>query len=239
VGANVTPVPSGPAGLQKSWDAPGVAASFEALLESAPDCYTRARLRAVSSPHAGHWLKAVPVSSLGLRLDDEGMRISVGLRLGANVCMPFTCVCGDQVDARGAHGLSCIKSAGRQLRHSLVNEEVLRAFSRAGIPASREPSGLIPASALRPDGATVIPWSQGRCLAWDVTCPDTLAASHVAGSANVAGSAAEQAAVLKVRKYQALAPTHCFVPIALETLGAINADSLSLLSALGALHRGH
>jgi len=92
---------------------------------------------------------------------------------------------------------------------------------------------LIPASPLRPDGITVVPWSQGRCLAWDVTCPDTLAASHLTGSANAAGTAAEQAATLKVQKYLQLASSHCFVPVALETLGAINAEGMSLLNTLG------
>jgi Reverse transcriptase (RNA-dependent DNA polymerase) len=232
-GDNASSAPSGPASLQKSWDAPVVASSFEILLNAAPDQYSKARLRAVSSPHAGDWLKAIPSSSLGLRLDNEGMRIAIGLRLGTNLCAPFTCACGNQVDARGAHGLSCARSAGRQLRHTLVNDEVLRAFSRAGIPARREPSGLIPGSQLRPDGASVTPWSRGRCVAWDVTCPDTLAASHLGGSANSAGSAAEHAAALKTQKYNELASTHCFVPIAMETLGSINADGLCLLNTLG------
>ena len=98
---------------------------------------------------------------------------------------------------------------------------------------TKEPTGLISGSALRPDGATVIPWSRGRCLAWDVTCPDTLAASHLAGSAMSACAAAEHAANMKTQKYLAFATTHCFVPIAIETLGAINAEGLSLLTALG------
>ena len=38
---------------QKSWDAPVVKAAFETLLASAPDDYSRARLRAAASPHAG------------------------------------------------------------------------------------------------------------------------------------------------------------------------------------------
>ena len=232
-GANVSLAPSGSRCLQKSWDAPVVKASYEALLASAPDNYSKARLNAVSSPHAGDWLKVIPSSKLGLRLDNEGVRIAVGLRLGTNLCAPFTCVCGHQVDARGSHGLSCVKSAGRQLRHSLVNGEVLTAFSRAGIPARKEPTGLIPASSLRPDGATIIPWFQGRCLAWDVTCPDTLAASHLASSANLSGSAAEHATALKNQKYAQLKHTHQFVPIAMETLGTINADGLSLLNSLG------
>jgi len=31
----------------------------------------------------------------------------------------------------------------------------------------------------RPDCFTLIPWKQGRCMVWDVTCPYTLAQSHL------------------------------------------------------------
>jgi hypothetical protein len=55
----------------------------------------------------------------------------------------------------------------------------------------------------------------------------------VSASANLAGSAAEHAATLKTQKYKQLTSTHHFVPIALETLGTINADGLSLLNSLG------
>ena len=150
-----------------------------------------------------------------------------------NLCTPCTCVCGNPVDAQDAHGLSCIKSAGRQMRHSLINNELLQTFTRAGVPTKREPPGLIPGSSLRPDGATVIPWFQGKCLAWDVTFPDTLAASHLSGTSVSAGSAAKHATTLKLQKYQQLACTHTFVPVAIETIGAINASGLSLLTMLG------
>jgi len=65
------------------------------------------------------------------------------------------------------------------MRHSLINELIYRALGRAGVAAMREPSGLVSETALHPDGATVIPWVQGKCLAWDATTPDTLAASHI------------------------------------------------------------
>ena len=36
------------------------------------------RFLAVSAPHAGDWLKCIPVSSCGLRLDDEAVRVAIG-----------------------------------------------------------------------------------------------------------------------------------------------------------------
>ena len=72
---------------------------------SAKDQVDRTRLIAVSAPHAGDWLKAMPISAFGLRLDDDSIRIAVGLRLGLPLCSSHTCPCGEQVDSRGIHGL--------------------------------------------------------------------------------------------------------------------------------------
>ena len=50
------------------------------------------------------------------------LRIAIALRLGAPVCAPHECICGELTDELGAHGLSCRKSAGRHFRHSAVND---------------------------------------------------------------------------------------------------------------------
>jgi hypothetical protein len=232
-GSTGPPAPAGPPEKMKSWDEPVVSAKLSALLAAASDDYSKARLLAVSSVHAGDWLKAVPSAALGMRLDNESFRIAVGFRLGSRICAPFTCACGSQMDPRGAHSLACRKSAGRHSRHAAVNEVVSRAFVRAGIPVVKEPSGLIPGSSLRPDGATIIPWSGGRCLAWDVTCPDTVAASYVTSCATMAGAAAENAATLKCQKYSQLSTTHAFVPLVFETFGPHSQETLSVLNTLG------
>ena len=57
----------------------------------------------------------------------------------------------------------------------------------------------------RPDGATMVPWARGRCIAWDVTVPDTLAPSHVQASATRAGTVAKQSEALKITKYASIA----------------------------------
>ena len=41
------------------------------------------------------------------------------------------------------------------------------------------PPGLLRSDNKRPDGVTLIPWKQGKCLAWDVTMPDTYGQSHL------------------------------------------------------------
>jgi hypothetical protein len=55
-------------------------------------------------------LSALPCAPLGLALDNNAVRIAVGLRLGTPLCHSHQCVCGEPVDALGTHGLSCIKN---------------------------------------------------------------------------------------------------------------------------------
>ena len=70
-------------------------------------------------------------------------------------------------------------------------------------------------------------------MAWDVTCSDTLATSNLSGSVSVVGHAAEHAANHKKQEYNQLAVSHTFIPLAIETLGAINEEGTVLLHSLG------
>ena len=66
------------------------------------------------------WLNVVPCKNLGLKLDDQQLRISIvcvsvptpALRIRAT---------GKRVERDGLHGLSCTKSAGRVSRHATLN----------------------------------------------------------------------------------------------------------------------
>ena len=143
------------------------------------------------------------------------------------------CPCGEIVDPRGLHGLACRKSAGRLSRHQHLNDLVWRALLKAGVPAAKEPPGLTHSDSKRPDGVTQIPWDQGKCLAWDVTVTDTLAASNISLSSAAAGAASEKAAERKVEKYAELAASYTFVPLAFETLGPVNSSAAEFISAIG------
>ncbi|XP_031330809.1 uncharacterized protein LOC116161558 [Photinus pyralis] len=154
-----------------------------------------ARYKASAVPESNIWLNTLPSKTIGLLLDNNTFRISISLRLGTNICVPHTCICGTQVDSSGIHGLSCSMSAGRHSRHSSLNEIIHRSLASAKYPAMLEPVGLRRDDNKRPDGMTLVPWTKGQMLVWDATCTDSLAPSHVNLSSKTGGAVAESAAV--------------------------------------------
>ena len=218
---------------QRSWDKPFVDSSVATLLASQPDEYSQARLLAAATAHSGDWLNVLPITSCGLRLDDDAVRVAVGLRLGANLCDPHECQCGTLVDCRGTHGLSCKRSFGKTARHNYINDLIFHALIRAGIPSTKEPAGLSRNDGKRPDGLTLVPWSAGKNALWDVTIIDTVAASYLRLSATTAGSAAELASTRKEEKYVALSTNYIFVPIAFESFGPVGLKATAFIRELG------
>jgi len=107
---------------------------------------------AATAPHSGDWLNALPIPSWGLRLDDEAVRVAVALRLDLGTCVPHSCSCGEDVDAWGQHSFVCKRALGRTQRHQALNEVIARSFASAGIPDSKEPSGIYRDNVKRPVG---------------------------------------------------------------------------------------
>ena len=60
---------------------------------------------------SGARLEALPTSSLCHRMEDQTVRVAVGLHLGNPLCNPHTCFhCGLDVDALATYDLSCRQS---------------------------------------------------------------------------------------------------------------------------------
>jgi len=114
-----------------------------------------------------------------------------------------------------------------------MNDILWRAVKRAQIPVTKEPANLILQNEKRQDGTTLIPWSRGKSVAWDVTVPDTYTESHIGDTATEAGAAANQAAANKIAKYDELASTHIFYPVAIETGGTWNHWAVELVQEIG------
>jgi len=220
--------------VQRNWDLPRINSKFCELFESSEPT-TRARLLASSTKESSKWLQVVPSSQLGLLLDNNAARIAVGLRLGSQLCEEHKCVCGVTVRKDGLHGLSCRSSAGRISRHDEINKIVSHAFSSAGFPNIIQPPGISRDDGKRPDGMTLIPWSHGKSLLWDVTIRDTLAPSYVNQSSKESRSIADNAERFKHNHYILLKENYLLTPIAFETLGCMGPETKKFIEKLGRL----
>ena len=64
-----------------------------------------------------------------------------------------------------------------------------------------EPIGLSMSDSKRPHGATLIPWTRVKPLAWDVTIPEAFASSYIGDTSTRPTAAADRAAANKTAKY--------------------------------------
>ena len=228
-----TPVPSA-VNCQKSWDEPVVQHMFDILLEHCTNEISRSRLLGAGSFESGAWLNAPPISSLGLHMPIEAIRIAIGFRVGTSICLPHSCsFCGGPVNKFGLHDLSCRMSQGRIPRHQMLNNTIYHSIASANIPSRLELSGLHRADGKHPDGVTLIPWMEGKFLMCDPTCVDSFCDSRIWRSSREAGGAAAAAEKNKLSKYAQFDRSYVFQPIAVETCWSIGPDSLCFLRNLG------
>jgi hypothetical protein len=70
-------------------------------------------------------------------------------------------------------------STGRQYHYNSINDIIKRALTSADMSSGSEPSHLYRDDGEQPDGLTTVPWKDGRCIVWELTCKDILAPSHL------------------------------------------------------------
>ena len=58
----------------------------------------------------------------------------------------------------GQHAFVCKRASGRTQRHQALNDVIARSFASAGIPVSKELTGIYRDSVKWPDGVTLVPW---------------------------------------------------------------------------------
>ena len=143
--------------VQRNWDHIVASAVAGTLLEQAPDATSRARLFVSTIKGSEAWLNALPKSALGLRMDNNIIRIVMGLRLGSPLCRTHICKhCETTVDQFTTHGLSCQYSKGRHFGHA-INDTIHRTLSSAHIPSCLEPTALFHSDDKHVDGVTQVP----------------------------------------------------------------------------------
>ena len=158
-----------------------------------------------------------------MKLDDQQLRSSIGLRLGANICVAHTCHCGKRVERDDLHGLSCTKSAGRFSLHATLNSLIKQTVGSLDLPSVLEPRGLYRTDGKRPDGVSMTPWEMVKQVVWDLTVVDALAPSRLnKGSLCRPGTTATEAEARKIKKYCELINNgYLFQPLVLEVQGSL------------------
>lgn len=124
---------------------------------------------------------------------------------------------------------------GRHNRQASVNRIIHNSLRAAGVPSALEPTGLCRNDGKRPDGATLVPWSRGRCLVWDATVVHRLADSYHAAALADGSTVANAAEVRKIAKYTELNDSYVFEPLAFETLGGVGQGTWKFLRFLSKL----
>ena len=230
---DVLPLP--PASYRKkARDLPRLQQRLDLLLSTTTDAMSRVRCLAALTKESGAWLKALPASSLGLRMHDETIRIAIGLRLRCPLCLPHACAhCGEDVEQYATHGLSCRWSKGRHSRHGEINDIIHRSLVSTKIPSKLEPTALLRSDGKRPDCMSIIPWTSGRLLVWDATCSDTFAASNIHAAVTEVGAVAAQAEMNKISKYSHLDSSYLFVPVAIEMCGPFGPKAQKFFREVG------
>jgi len=74
-------------------------------------------------------------------------------------------------------GLICKQGPSKIVGHNAINDIIAQSLASAGIPTSKEPTGLTRLEGKHPDGITVVPWQCDKPITWDVTVVNTLAQS--------------------------------------------------------------
>ena len=220
-------------GTQKNWTQPVYVKTAQDLISRMDDKRSK-----VFTAHQGklgsQWLNVVPCKNLGLKLDDQQLRIPIGLRLGVNICVAHTCPCGKRVERDGLHGLSCTKRAGRFSRHATLNSLIKQTLGSLDLPSVLGPRGLNRTDGKRPDGVTMIAWEICKQQVWDVTVVDALAPSRLnQGSLCNPETTTTEADARNIEKYRELIDNgYIFQPVALEVPGSSGESSEIFLMRL-------
>ena len=118
-------------------------ASFDSLVQLAPD--TRSRALALSSalPHPGDWLNVVPSSALSLHLLDEEFRPCLKYWLGLPIFAEGES-CQAPADPFGDHHVGCGGNGDRILRHNGIRDALFSAAQTAASKGAAIPHPRLP-----------------------------------------------------------------------------------------------
>ena len=83
----------------------------------------------------------------------------------------------------------------------------------------------------RPDGISYYPFKNGKCLAWDYLCPDSLGPTrNKVSTSKVASKAASLADAGKLTNYKHLTKDYHVIPVKIKTLGSYGPHALNFIN---------
>jgi hypothetical protein len=212
----------------------------QALLQRL-DTTDLARLRSVSGPQAGDWLRVVPIPIQGLTMSTREYAAAVRIHLGLpNIPEEQTCsVCNRaQMDKKGFHALSCSSGGIRIMRHNAICDILFHNMRSAFLAPQLEVTGLFTDNR-RAD--IVVPLWQGKRCAFDVTIPSPVCASNV----QVASTDPEEFLQSKVQekndKYaQDLAAIgYAFKPLVVDAFGQMHPEFVKVVKEVARRRANH
>ena len=206
-----------------------------------------ARLASVSikDSHAGAWLTVIPSPGLGLKLQPAEFVVALRHRLGHPIyTADGPCpACGRPSDKLGDHAMNCAWQGERIARHNGLRDLLHSTAASAALAPAKEGRFLLPGEGGRPADILIPGWANGKDAAMDVTVINPLQESQVRGAANTPGHAVSEAHKRKLDKSWESCNRQgiCFLPIAVESLGAWHPSAIVELKRLGsalARHKG-
>ena len=196
------------------------------LLNSIDDASSKICILSATRKESQAWIHGLLSSSLAQEMDNEVVRIAIGLRLGVPLCVPHTCrQYGTQVDKFGRHGLSCPKKTER---YAQVGSIVRDCLDLLGVSHCE----LSEMNEISSEGTKLTPWRCGQPLVWYVTVVDTFAPYHSSLIEDGPGAVANRIETVKTLEQLGLLSTHCYVPLVIETTGVFGTETAIFIKEL-------
>ena len=144
--------------------------NYKTLFQSTPLPVDRAKLTAVSAPHASAWLSVIPNEQLGLILSPHEWRAIARWWLGAEVFSedskcPF---CHHDQGRSGHHATVCKVNGNLTRRHNANRDTIFCMASQAALSPYLEKPYILPGIKQKPADIYIPNWSRGEPLAMDI-----------------------------------------------------------------------
>ena len=141
------------------------------------------RLAALSLPHAGTWLSAVPNPALGMHLSSQEFILAMRYRLGLPIYREGTPCwkCDTPMDAYADHAHHCGWGVERSERHNAVRDVFYGVAEGAGLSPRREVRRLLPTGEKRPGDVLLPGYPAGTTTAYDFTITSPFQAKYLEG----------------------------------------------------------